>query len=178
MKEWVEKAHRVAPSADACNRCSRKVPLTLQYLPPSLNSYDALEVSHHSRIWVRTYNRPYEVVCVLNVRHPVSQRFVNRVLQGSRPGTYRVNSRTQHLHPIDVELLPLHVLLSHVDLCSKSKGGACHRRGHSVLACSRLRNDSRLSHPFREQCLAQGVVDLVRSAVEEVLAFEIDFRAS
>jgi hypothetical protein len=36
---------------------------------------------------------------------------------------------------------------------------------------------ARLAHAFGDECLADGVVDLVRAGVIEVFAFEYDFRA-
>src|SRR5262249_38287879 len=41
---------------------------------------------------------------------------------------------------------------------------------------ARFRDDAFLAHALREQDLAEGVVDLVRAGVEQVLALEVNFR--
>jgi hypothetical protein len=45
-----------------------------------------------------------------------------------------------------------------------------------VLAGAGLGDDALLAHALREQGLPEGVVDLVRPGVEEVLALEVDLR--
>jgi hypothetical protein len=47
-----------------------------------------------------------------------------------------------------------------------------------VLAGAGLGDDARLAHAPRQQGLADGVVDLVRAGVVEVLALEVDLRAA
>ncbi len=46
--------------------------------------------------------------------------------------------------------------------------------GHTVLAGTRLRDDTRFAHPPRQQYLPYRVVDLVRAGVAEILALEVD----
>jgi hypothetical protein len=54
-----------------------------------------------------------------------------------------------------------------------------HRRGgHAVLAGPGLGDHARLAHAPREQRLSEGVVDLVRAGVVQVLALEVDLRAA
>jgi len=45
-----------------------------------------------------------------------------------------------------------------------------------MLARAGFRDDARLAHFFREQALANGVVDFVRARVEQIFALEIDAR--
>ena len=47
-----------------------------------------------------------------------------------------------------------------------------------MLSGAGLRDDALLAHPLRQQALAQGVVDLVRSGVGQVLALQVDARAA
>jgi hypothetical protein len=47
-----------------------------------------------------------------------------------------------------------------------------------VLAGTGFGDDARLAHAPRQQGLADGVVDLVRAGVVEVLALEVDLRAA
>ena len=47
-----------------------------------------------------------------------------------------------------------------------------------MLARASLRDDALLAHAHGEQCLADGVVQLVRPGVAQVLALEMDVRAT
>ena len=47
-----------------------------------------------------------------------------------------------------------------------------------MLARAGFRDDARLAHAFREQDLADRVVDLVSAGMKEVFALEIDFGAA
>ena len=89
------------------------------------------------------------------------------------------NSTGTHLgaeqaHPLDVRLLPAHVLGAHVDDALEAEARADGRRGDAVLAGARLGDDPLLAEPAREHGLAERVVQLVRAGVEEVLALEVE----
>ena len=49
-------------------------------------------------------------------------------------------------------------------------------RGHAVLSGARLGYDALFAQPPGQQRLSQGVVDLVRTGVGQVLSLEIDLR--
>ena len=51
-------------------------------------------------------------------------------------------------------------------------------RGDSVLACARFGDDAAFAHAQRQKALADGVVELVRARVVEVLALEPDLSAA
>ena len=48
--------------------------------------------------------------------------------------------------------------------------------GYTMLACTRLGDDAVLTHLLRQQDLPEGIIDLVRPRVIEVLALEVDLR--
>src|SRR6185369_16039052 len=50
------------------------------------------------------------------------------------------------------------------------------RTRDTVLASARLRDHALCADAFREQCLADRVVDLVRARVRQVFALEVDLR--
>jgi hypothetical protein len=77
------------------------------------------------------------------------------------------------LHALDVGPLPAHVLLAHVDDALEVEAGADRRRRDAVLAGARLGDDPPLPESPREHRLAEGVVQLVRAGVKEVLAFQV-----
>jgi len=44
-----------------------------------------------------------------------------------------------------------------------------------MLSRARFGNDALLAHAFCQQALSQRIIDLVRSRVRQVFAFEVDF---
>ena len=97
--------------------------------------------------------------------------------KSSRAGADRYDLCSHQLHAVDVHLLPLDVHLAHVDLGLKAQIGSHDGRGHAVLAGARLGDEPGLAHLLGHQRLAQGVVELVRSAVHQVLSLQVDLAA-
>ena len=115
---------------------------------------------------------------VVHVRHPIPERLVHRVLQGARAGLHGDDLRAEHLHPIDVGLLPLDVDGAHEDDAFEPEARAGGGGRHAVLAGAGLGDDTLLAHAPRQQDLPQHVVDLVRAGVIQLLALEIDLGAA
>jgi hypothetical protein len=84
----------------------------------------------------------------------------------------------EQTHPIDVRLLARDVDLAHVDDAFQPEPRRDGRARHPVLTGAGLGDDAGLAHPPREQGLTDGVVDLVRAGVIEILALEKDLRAA
>ena len=127
---------------------------------------------------MRAGHRADDVEGVLDVGDPVAHRLVERVLQRLRSRLHRHDRGAQQFHPVDVLRLPLDVFGAHVDHALEAVAGGRRWRGHPVLAGAGLGDHARLAHPPREQRLADGVVDLVRAGVVQVLALEVDLRAA
>ena len=85
-----------------------------------------------------------------------------------------MHGRTEELHPEDVQTLALDVEAAHVDLDRQAERGADDRGRDPVLARPGLGDQPALAHGLCEQGLPERVVQLVRPAVEEVLALEVD----
>jgi hypothetical protein len=137
-----------------------------------------LKVTHDHRVRVRADDRADDVVRSLQVRRPIADRLVGRVFQRARAGRHTDDSCAQQFHPKHVERLPRHVDLAHIDVALQAEHRRRRRRGHAVLARAGLGDQPRFAHPPREQRLAEGVVDLVRAGVVQVLALEVDRRAA
>ncbi len=86
--------------------------------------------------------------------------------------------RAQQAHAEDVEPLPAHVFLAHVDHAFEAQQRADRGGGHAVLARAGFGDDAALAHAPRQQRLPQAVVDLVRAGVQQVFALEPDARAA
>src|SRR5262249_22548108 len=72
-----------------------------------LVTHDALELADHPRIRMRSDDGSDAVVRRLHGRHPVAQRFIDRVLQGRTAALDRNHVRAEQTHPHDVERLAL-----------------------------------------------------------------------
>src|SRR5205807_7355600 len=81
-------------------------------------------------------------------------------------------------HLVDIDRLAGHVVDAHVDLTLEPEFRADGGDGDAVLTRTGLGNDPLLSHPAGQQDLPQGVVDLVRAGVAQVLALEPDLGAA
>ena len=112
----------------------------------------------------------------LDIRHPIAQRLIHRILQRACAGGDRHDLRAKQAHTEHVRLLPLHVRLAHEDDAFKAEARADRRRRDAVLARACLRNDPLLAHAPREQDLPEAIVDLVRAGMVQLVALEVDFR--
>jgi hypothetical protein len=133
-----------------------------------------LEIADDAGKRMRPDHRAEDVVRRLDAGHPVPHGLVDRVAQRPRTAGYRPHLGTQQLHAEHVGRLTAHVLLAHVDHARQTEMGASGRGGHAVLPGSGLGDHPLLAHPQRQQGLAQGVVDLVRAGMVDVLALEPD----
>ena len=134
----------------------------------------SLELANHRRERMRTGGRAEQIMRGLEARRPVAQRFVDRVLERPPAACHRDHRRAHQLHPEDVELLPLDIVRAHVDDGLETEQRADDRRRDTMLAGSGLGDQPGLAHALREQALRQHLIGLVRAAVKQVLAFQID----
>ena len=174
----MKQADGVAAAADAGGDGIGQAAVVGQHLRPRLAADHGVEVADHARIRVRTGDGADDVERVVHVRHPVAHRFVQRVLQRRRAAGHWHHGRAEQLHPIDIDLLALDVGGAHVDHAFQPQPGGDGGAGHPVLARAGLGDDPLLAHPAGQQRLADGVVDLVRAGVVQVLALEQDLRAT
>ncbi len=174
LDEGIEDAHGVAAAADAGHdRCRQRAGL-LEQLRARLPSDDRLKLAHHQRIRVRPEHRPQQVVRVADIRHPVAHRLVDRVLQRPAAGVHAPHVRAEQAHAEHVQRLAVHVFGTHVDEALEPEQRARGRARHAVLPRAGLGDDAALAHALREQRLTEGVVDLVRAGVRQILALEKD----
>ena len=83
---------------------------------------------------------------------------------------------SEQAHAVYVELLAAHVFLAHVHNAFHAEQGTHGGRGYAVLPGAGFGDDAMFAHAAGKQALAKAVVDLVGAGVEQVLAFEVDFR--
>src|SRR5215203_1404013 len=174
----MEGPYRVGACADAGDDGVGVAAETLAALGLYLRPNNGLEVAYDPGVGRGTDDAPYDVVGILDVRHPVPYGLVDGVLEGARTAEDGHNFGPEELHPHDVEPLAVGIFFAHVDDALLAVEGGDGGRGDAVLARAGLGDDALLAHPVGEENLAQGVVDLVRAGVREVLALEPDVGAA
>ena len=176
--EVVEHAHGIAAAADAGQHGCRKLSFPFQNLRPRFLADDGLEVADHHREGMGPHGRTDDVMRVVYAADPFAHRFVDRILEDLRSRGDGVDLRAQQLHAVYVQGLPYRIFFAHKDFAFQAHKGRGRRRRHAVLAGPRFGNNPRLAHLFRQQALAQGVVDLMGSRMIQVFPFQINFCAA
>ena len=178
VEKRMKKTDRVAPAADAGDEHIRQTLFAFQNLPARFDPDHAMKIAHHHRIRMRAERGAEDVMRRAHVRDPIAHRFVDRFFQRRLAGGDGDDFRAQKTHPRNVERLAFHIDRAHVDdaFAAEPRG---HRGGRdAVLAGAGFGDDPLLAHAPREQDLAERVVDFVRAGVEQVFAFQINFRAA
>lgn len=86
------------------------------------------------------------------------------------PRTGKTHVTTKHPDPEDVELLSPDILGSHVDITLKTELCTDGSGSNSVLTSTSLGNDPLFTQSLSEKDLSDGIVDLVRTSVVQVLS--------
>jgi hypothetical protein len=173
-QERMEQADGVGTAADAGDHRVGKTSFDLEDLLAGFGPDHRLEVADHHRIGVRAGGGADQVIGVVHVGDPIAHRLVHGVLQGAGARGHGADFRPQQVHAEDVGLLTLDVGGAHIDDARQAEAGADGGGGHAVLAGAGLGDDPGLAHAHGQQDLAQGVVDLVRAGVVQLVALEID----
>ncbi len=113
-------------------------------------------------------------MCRAHIGDPIAHGLVDCFLQRRLTRGNRNNLGAQKLHPRDIQRLTLHIHDSHVDDTFESE--PCrHCSGRDpVLSGTGLGDDPPLSHSPAKNRLADGVVNLVRAGMQQILAFQIN----
>src|SRR5208337_4821482 len=90
-QERVEDTDRIRSATYACHDRVREPAFFLHYLRLRLSPDHGLEIPDHEGVRVRAHYRTEEEIGVLHMRHPVPERLVHCVLEGTGAGFYRDN---------------------------------------------------------------------------------------
>src|SRR3954468_11211829 len=107
--ECVEDSHRVRATADARDHRLRKLSRALEHLRSRFATDYRLEVTHHARVRRGPANRSDDVMRIVDVRDPVANCLVERVLERTRAGFDWHHGRAHELHPKNIQLLTMRV---------------------------------------------------------------------
>ncbi|KAH3670515.1 hypothetical protein OGAPHI_001030 [Ogataea philodendri] len=132
--------------------------------------------ARNNKVW--SNSRANNVVCVCQMRHPVSEGLRSGVSQSLGTVGDGNDVGSEDSHPEHVQSLSSDVLCSHENRTLDTELGTGSGSGHTVLAGSGLCDDVGLAESSGNQDLCQSVVDLVRSGMVEVLSLEPDLGAA
>ncbi len=121
--------------------------------------------------------RADDVEGIERIGHPVTQRFVDGGTQCLVSAGHRYHFGAEETHAPNVGGLTLHVDRTHVDNARQTQPGTGSRGRHAVLTGTGLGDDPLGSEALCQQCLADGVVDLMRAGMRQILALQPDLRA-
>ena len=177
-QERMEQANGVGAAADTGDEGVGQGAGAGGKLLPGLAADDALEIPHHPRIGMGAGDRADDVIGVVNIRGPVAQGFVHRVLERARAGFDRDHLGAEQLHAVDIRRLADDVLGAHVHMAFEAEPGGDGGAGDAVLAGAGFGDDPGLAHVPREQRLADGIVHFVGAGMVQVFAFQPDAGAA
>ena len=123
---------------------------------------------------MRTGRRAQQIMGVCKAGAPVAQGLVDRILECLAAAGHRYHLGAHQLHAEHVEPLPLDVLRAHVDSRFEAEQRADNRSRHAVLTSARLGNQPALPHAPGQQRLTKHLVGLVSTAVQQILALQVD----
>jgi hypothetical protein len=172
--ERVEHSYRIASTAHAGEYRIRQSLLGFLDLPPGFLSNDTVKIAHHQRVGVRSQSRPEQVMRRVHMAYPVPHGFADGVFERAASVIHADNGGPEQSHAEDIEALPAHVFLPHVDDALKSEQRANGRGCDPVLPGARLRDNAPLPHAARHQSLPQAVVDLVRAGMQQIFPLQVN----
>ena len=128
------------------------------------------------RIGMRSHRGTQRIIGAVGIGHPIAQGLIDGGAQSFIAACHRHHGGPQQLHAIHIGCLPLDIDRAHVHHAGHSEPcGRC-RACHPVLAGAGFRDDALGSQALCQQRLPDGVVDLMRAGMRQVLAFQPDLR--
>ena len=85
---------------------------------------------------------------------------------------------SEEFHTIDIQRLSVGIFFSHEDFAFHTQEGCCRCGSHTVLSGTCLCDQAGLPHLLCQQCLSQGIIDLMGTGMVQILSLEIDLRAA
>src|SRR6267143_4560900 len=162
LEKGMEQADGVAAAADARDEQVRQALFAFENLAARFNADDALKIAYHHRVRVRAQHGAQYIMCGAHVRDPIAHRFVDRFFERGLAGGDWNNFRAEKFHTRDVQRLPFHIDLAHINHAFATEPGGDRGTGNAVLTGSGFSDDTALSHSLREQDLSERVIAFVR----------------
>ena len=149
----------------------------LLQLPFQFLTDDALHLSHNVWVRMRSHGGTYDIEGILWMAAPVTDCLGTSITQSHVTCANRIHLGAQHLHALHVGMLALHVGSTHEDFALHVHQCTNGSSGNTMLSGTCLGDDTSLAHLLRHQNLTDGIVNLVRTRMVEVLTLQIQLAA-
>src|SRR6267378_5655143 len=146
VQKRMEQANGVAAAADTGDEQIRQTTFAFENLMARLNANDALKIAHHHGVRMGTEDRAQYIMSGAHVRDPIAHRFVDRFFERGLAGGDWNNFRAEKFHARDVQRLPFHIDLAHINHAFATEPGGDRGTGNAVLTGSGFSDDTALSH--------------------------------
>src|SRR5215208_3276349 len=100
----MKQSDGIRAAADTCDQNVRQPAFLFDDLFACFAPNDTLKIPDHQRVWVWTECAAEQIVSVADVRHPITECFVDRVFERARAGVYFANFRAEQLHAKNIQL--------------------------------------------------------------------------
>ncbi len=178
VKERMEDADGIRSATDGRDDHIRQAAFRLEHLCLGFLADDRLEVTNHLRVRMRTGSGADQVVGILDIGNPVTQRLVHGILERAVAGRDRLYLGAKQLHAENVRGLARDVGSAHVDDTRQAEARCDRCRRNAVLSGTGFCDDAGLAHALGKQDLAKAIVDLVRTRVVQLFTFEVNLRTA
>ena len=171
----IDGACSIATATNTSDEVIRIIAANLLFqLPFQLLTDYALHLSHNIRIRMRSHRRTYDIECILRMTAPVADSLRACITQSHIARTDRIHLGTQHLHTLHIGMLALHIGSTHKDFTlhihQGTDGGSC----NTMLTSTGFCDDTGFTHLLCHQDLTDGIVNLVRTGMIQILALQIE----
>src|SRR5207253_11257406 len=143
-----------------------------QNLLSRFNTDDSLKIADHHRVGVRPEGGPENVISRAHVRYPIAHCFADCLFQRRLSRGHRYDFDAKKLHADDIQGLPFHVDLAHVDHAFTAEPRGDSSGGYPVLSRAGLGDDAPFAHSLGKEDLAKRIIDLVRAGMEQIFTLE------
>ena len=174
LREGEEHASGVAATTNTSDDGVGETAGESLHLLLGLVANDTLESTNDGGEGVGTNGRANDVVSGVKPLDPLAKSLVDSVAECAGTSFDGNNGCAEELHAEHVESLATDIFSAHEDSALHAEASADSGGGNTVLTSTSLGDNLGLAESPGEQNLADGVVDLVRSGVVEVLTLEVD----
>ena len=120
-----------------------------------------------------SYRAAYDVEGVGRMTAPVAYSLVSAVFERHVSALHWVHRGSQHLHPLHVDVLSLHVQRTHIHRAWHIHQCAYRGGGNAMLSCTCFGNDAFLAHLLGKENLSQRIVYLMCPRVVKVFTLQV-----
>ena len=166
----IKTPHGIGTASDTGENGIWQPPFLLLKLLLDLLGNHRLEIADNRREGMRSHHRTEAVMGIANPGRPLAHGLGYRVFEGRRTGLHRDDPGAKEPHTVHIERLANRIFLPHENHTFHPHHSGGRRGCYTMLAGSRLGNQTSLPHLLGKQRLPQHIVDLMRTCMIEIFS--------